>query len=249
MVTNVYGGNIVVNIANAPVLKNPGRLDTYQPALGDLVVLMRQDDNWTIIGAYINSVSDNLVVNGNFSDGFNVGGQGGGGLTNWGQVIISQAASHTLVQDARDADLTLAGEALTSRYLMAQQLTTTASGTTQTYAISDFVVVIPGQVYTASSFVRGTFDSGMTVSVYMGINWYTIGGTLDSLDSSNRVFLPISSWRKISVPGPFGAGATVPNTAAYARVMLRTDFRTDATDAVSRQALTMWNRAVLKRLG
>lgn len=251
MVTRFYGGDIVVNIANAPVIKNPGRLDTYQPALGDLVVLMRQGDNWTIIGAYINSVSDNLVTNGNFSDGFNVSGQGGGALTNWGQNTLSLAANHTITQDARDADFNTIGEPLTSRYIMVHYVSTTAAGTSSVQAYSDPISVLPGQVYTASSFMRGVIDSGMTVYGQMGIGWYAGSGyaTYDAHEDSSAIYLPVNTWRKLGIAGPLGAGAVVPSGMNYARVILYTNFRTDAADAVSRRAFTMWNRAVLKRLG
>jgi len=231
----VEADNITVKISGSNVLVTAAYLfPEYRPLLGDIVIVIKQDAQWFVIGTQ-SGPNNSAVLNSSFESG-----AGTGTPTSWTVVNDSTAAGTPTTNHAINSF------ALDGNGLVNVALTTTGAGASVTRLISTQVKASEGERWTAAAFSWAfvTSTSGLSIGAEVRIRFIDGGGgtLLDTQMSSISANSNQPNWQYNRTT--FDPFVSAPANTEFVRLELLTRFT--ASSATPTSGNVFWDRAILR---
>lgn len=263
VITRFTSGAATVRISGSDVLVQASRLDSYQPFLGDTVVVMRQGANWIILGASASMPDDNQVLNPSFElDGAvspNLA------VSNWTRYKDPSGTLTSSPSTTYGSRCTLAPD---GRFSLSIQVDTSSqppiSNSYDIYS-SDPVPVNEGEVWALNAYTVASVSNstnGLVISTSLSIEGYpdsttiypTPGTYIGSSGSNDTPFgCPWVRKQVFSTDLNTGDvnGVRIPagSGVKFIRALLYTQVIYQGMSPVTGTMLVYWDRVVLKRIG
>lgn len=216
--------SLLVRISNAEVATPAAWLTSYEPMIGDVVAVTRQDAGWVVLGSLGTALDPgtNLVANYTFDSGAI------GALPPQWQLVTS-AGSPTLVS----ADYPRADVIDGSRVA---KLTSPGAATITTEVVSDPIPITSARQWVVGGSVRTLTDFAMSTacSVQVYAAWYTsvnLAGFISQVGSGAYAVTRGMPWTLIQVQDA-GEAVVSPVNASWMRVKFAFSWAAAAGDSV-----------------
>lgn len=242
-VTRYIDGYITVAISGSDTLVDAAYLTSYEPVLGDLVVALKQGNQWVVLGSQAAIPPDNLVAN----PSFEVDPDGTTPPTDWsiyhGTAGEGATTNATVTVETQFGSLMIDGRKIL-------QVLLGIAGVSITYVSSAPIAVTPGELVTASSYWSSLIINGgaQPADAELLLTWYgnetdTYPTTVAANTSIAKLSTPQGDSARWYLLRPvFGSrGTEVPAGATHMRVTLRTVLRDG-------DSLVWWDRITAQRM-
>jgi hypothetical protein len=248
-VTAYASGTITVNISDSNVLVDATYLfSAYQPVLGDIVAVLKQGNQWLVLGTHSANPDDNVISNYSFEND-----DVGATPSDW-EHYHDPASTDTTTVSVGTQNTPIDGPKV-----LQLELDNTVAGALSTsidYHSSAAFPVEPGQFWSAHAWLLGfSFSSGPWVrgggTVFFSF-YDSAGATYPNTIAADaglaEVNVPVSPpWLLVRSESGSGRGVEIPVGATHARVTLRTVMTHE--DTTSNYSFTAyWDRVVARRL-
>lgn len=214
-----YVDRVLVDVGGG--LFRASYLASYEPMVGDIVMMVRQDGTWLVLGTFGTPAGETTAVaNYNFE-------RGTVGVTppNW--QLVTTSGSPTFTTDTWTRSDYIDGTQV-------GRLGAAATGTIACDLVSDVIAVQPGESWAVSAHVATdtNFLAGTACAIAVYAAWYSDSslGSLISQDSSGLYAVTRGMpWRQVRSMGT-GQGWPVPGTAHWLRVKIGVSFTVTNTN-------------------
>jgi hypothetical protein len=248
-VTQYSAGSITVAISDSEALIDAAYLiGQYQPALGDIVCVVKQGNQWLVLGGLSANPDDNPVLNHSFEDG----------------AVGSMAPNWTLYHDPASTDTTVvatrvapgSGEIDGAKTLQLELDSIAVGSSFSTdYISSDPIPVVAGERWSASAWVTGFSESGppwVRGFATVELIWYASPAdtypSYISRDGAGLVITPTTlPWILVRTQGGSTGGFEAPAGATALRVTLGTTLTHEATTN-NFYYYVFWDRVIATKL-
>lgn len=200
-----------VRVSDSGSATDAGWLASYQPILGDVVVMSRQSAAWVVLGSFGSTIQANNELN-NYS--FE---QGTLGLLPTGWQLVTTSGSPTFVSAPWERSDAIDG-------VRVGALSSASATTVVTEVVSDAVPVTEGSQWMAAGYYRTSTDFGVgtVCNAQLLLSWYSgtsLGSLLSSEVSGLNAVTRGMDWRLLRVQGSIGHSA--PALAGWLRVRMQ----------------------------
>lgn len=245
------GSSITVAISGSPTLVNATYLMSYQPALGDLVNVIRSGASWLVLGCAIGMPVNNALANGSFEV------NGSGNLSPWTFVVIQNTAGNPTGTTQDMTGFVPNGQLVAGRFAAFCSINTNGVGSDSEGVFrSEPVPVAPGETWVGmasrhiemnAAFWRVSGGNAIqpAVQAFVSVSFYTNAAQAEPGAAqfiSNPQLPPIGTepgWNTIQTPA-----AVVPAGCTVARLVL--DFA--VSDFIVNTYACYWDRAILRKI-
>lgn len=248
-VTTYNAGAITVAISDSDALVNAAYLiGTYLPILGDTVAVIKQGNQWLVLGALSPNPEDNPVLNHSFENS----GTG------------SMASDWTLYHDPGStdtADVTVefvASEIDGPQGLRVKLPSASAAGITfsEDYVSSAPIPVVAGQRWTASAWIVGdspssgpaTYGDAFVQLAFYAASTDTYPGYLSLRSMAGSLVPSMGPWLPLR-PSTLVGGVEVPAGASFMRVTLASTLIHENIATTDYEFSLFWDRVIAVQLG
>lgn len=251
-VTRFDAARIVVELSGSNALVDAAYLfGQYNPALGDIVVVLKSGASWVVLGTLSGNPSDNVVLNPSFEEGIL-----GDVPTNW---TLYHDPTSVATADV-DGQPAIFGQELDGPTWLESRLTVPVGA--GAYFSADYVLSAPipvaeGQTWSASAYCLGfalSNPDGVESVAAVILTWYSRETDVypntvapDTFTNSSTVPLTLP-WIRLRAPGD-SAGTPVPTGANFLRVGLFSILWVDRDEAVvGNEVRIMFDHVIGRRI-
>lgn len=200
-----------VRVSDSIAATDAGWLSSYQPVLGDVVVMTRQGAAWVVLGSLGSTIEANNELT-NYS--FELGAIG---VTPPGWTLVTTSGSPTFVAAAWDRPDAIDG-------VQVGAVTSPGAATVVTEVVSDPLPVTEGSQWMAAGYYRTStnFGVGTVCNAQLLLSWYSDATLASLLSSEASGLLPVTrgmGWQLVRAQGSMGFSA--PQDAEWMRVRLQ----------------------------
>jgi hypothetical protein len=247
-VTAYDAGKITVNISDSNVLVEGAYLfDQYKAVLGDIVVVLKQTNQWFILGAPSAAPSDNVLSNYSFEEG-----EEGSAPPSWGRF---HDPSSTATASFTTEPVRLGHEVDGPKALRLSLAATGVFQNSDDYVYSEPFSVVPGEAWTAACHVLGEADGpddGLTAYAAISFTWHANAvDVYPTFVSQSTVINTYVSgklpWTLLRTPGAPN-GILVPDDVAFGRILLRSGLVWDNSISSVPSWALFWDRVIARRV-
>lgn len=230
----LIGGAVIPNCAF-------GR--SYQPVLGDYVILMHQGSQWYVVDSLAGNPPTNAIINPTFENDA-PGTAPSGGWGKYNLYMFGFTSSTLFVGTVPGAQHINGDKSLTIEWVPGG----VGLGQVNDYIYSPPFAVVPGETWSVSAFVKldGAIPQNFyEVNIGLSVAWFSDSTTVypttvapdEPIAQDNMSLGP--AWYRIGALGTNPEGITVPVGATYARMLLWSQAFFDGTETT--QACLGWD--------
>lgn len=245
-----YDTSKISVLIGGAVIPGCAYLATYQPVLGDVVVLVHQGSQWVVIAQLAGNPGDNAVTNPTFEDD-TVGSAPSGG---WGKnSTLLGFTSSTLTVSNPTGSQYVSGSKVLNLQWQPNGVAGLAEVDDDIY--SPPIPVVPNELWAASAYVQldgATPTHPYAVNVSVFLTWYADPTSVypntvapDSPVGTDNISLG-PSWYRLGAINGDSTGISVPAGARYMRVLLSSQGFFDGSEPALRPL--SWDLVIAKKI-